>query len=87
MIGNFDLTRPSDDVIEAVARVAAWKLRSYHRHPLESTLVWSKGSDRFRSGRKVRLPTIDGHRDTNQTACPAATSTATCRRSGAAPPP
>ena len=28
------------------------------------------GSDRFRAGRKVRLPTIDGHRDTNQTACP-----------------
>jgi hypothetical protein len=32
--------------------------------------VWSRGSDRFRSGRRVRLPTIDGHRDTNRTACP-----------------
>jgi hypothetical protein len=70
VIGNFDLVRPADAVLDAVARVAAWKLRSYHRDPLESTLVWSRGSDRFRSGRQVRLPTIDGHRDTNQTACP-----------------
>ncbi len=70
VIGNFDLVRPSDDVLDAVARVAAWKLRSYHRDPTSSTLVWSHGSDRFRSGHQVRLPTIDGHRDTNQTACP-----------------
>jgi hypothetical protein len=32
--------------------------------------VTSEGSDRFRAGRTVKLPVIDGHRDTNDTACP-----------------
>ena len=32
--------------------------------------VTSQGSDRYPAGERVRLPVIDGHRDTNQTACP-----------------
>ena len=70
VIGNFELVRPSDRVLDAVAAVAAWKLQPYGRDPLGNVRVWSHGSDRFRAGRKVRLPAIDGHRDTNQTACP-----------------
>ena len=70
VIGNFELVRPSDAVLDAVAAVAAWKLQPFGRDPMGTVRVWSKGSDRFRSGRRVRLPTIDGHRDTNQTACP-----------------
>ena len=70
VIGNFELARPSDRVLDAVAAVAAWKLQPYGRDPLGNVRVWSHGSDRFRAGRKVRLPAIDGHRDTNQTACP-----------------
>jgi hypothetical protein len=70
VIGNFELTRPSDRVLDAVAAVAAWKLQRFDRDPLGNVRVWSRGSDRFRSGRRVRLPTIDGHRDTNRTACP-----------------
>ena len=34
--------------------------------------VYSQGSDKFAAGQKVRLPVIDGHRDTNDTACPGA---------------
>jgi len=70
VIGNFELVRPPDAVLDAVAAVAAWKLQPYDRDPLGSVRVWSHGSDRFRAGRKVRLPTIDGHHDTNRTACP-----------------
>ncbi len=70
VIGNFELVRPSDRVLDAVAAVAAWKLQPFGRDPLGNVRVWSHGSDRFRAGRKVRLPAIDGHRDTNQTACP-----------------
>jgi hypothetical protein len=70
VIGNFELVRPSDAVLDAVAAVAAWKLQPFHRNPLGTVRVWSQGSDRFRPGRRVRLPTIDGHRDTNRTACP-----------------
>ena len=70
VIGNFETARPSDDVLDAVAAVAAWKLQPYDRDVMGNVRVYSHGSDRFRAGRKVRLPTIDGHRDTNQTACP-----------------
>ena len=70
VIGNFETARPSDDVLDAVAAVAAWKLQPYDRDVMGNVRVFSHGSDRFRAGRKVRLPTIDGHRDTNQTACP-----------------
>ncbi len=70
VIGNFELVLPPDAVLDAVAAVAAWKLREYGRDPEGHVRVWSHGSDRFRPGRKVRLPTIDGHRDTNKTACP-----------------
>ena len=70
VIGNFELATPSDAVLDAVAAVAAWKLQRYHRDPHEWVEVWSEGSDRFRLGRTVTLPTIDGHRDTNDTACP-----------------
>ena len=34
--------------------------------------VVSEGSDKFRARRSVSLPVIDGHRDTNHTACPGA---------------
>ena len=30
----------------------------------------STGSDKYAEGERVRLPVIDGHRDTNDTACP-----------------
>ena len=70
VIGNFELVRPADEVLDAVAAVAAWKLHPFDRDPTGNVRVRSEGSDRYRRGRKVRLPTLDGHRDTNQTACP-----------------
>ena len=42
----------------------------YGRDPLGTTDGASEGSDKFRRGRTVTLPVIDGHRDTNDTACP-----------------
>jgi hypothetical protein len=70
VIGNYEIARPTDEMLDAIAAIAAWKLRTYHRDPMASTRVWSHGSDRFRAGRRVVLPVIDGHRDTNDTACP-----------------
>ena len=69
-IGNFDLVEPGRAVLGAIARVAAWKLYPYGGDPEGSTPVTSEGSDKFRRGRQVTLPVIDGHRDTNDTACP-----------------
>ncbi|WP_183095169.1 N-acetylmuramoyl-L-alanine amidase [Nocardioides stalactiti] len=69
-IGNFETARVGKPMIRALVRVAAWKLDTYGGDPHRTVWVRSNGSDRFRPGRLVELPTIDGHRDTNETACP-----------------
>jgi len=70
VIGNFETTKPSNDVLAAVAAVAAWKLDRYGRKPRGRIGVRSEGSDKFADGEVVRLRVIDGHRDTSATACP-----------------
>jgi hypothetical protein len=70
VIGNFEEGRPSEAVVAAVAQVAAWKLGAYGRDPLGTVRVLSEGSDKFSRNARVTLPVIDGHRDTNDTACP-----------------
>ena len=69
-IGNFELVEPSESVIQAIAAVAAWKLDNYGSDPLATVAVTSEGSDKFRRSQVVTLPVVDGHRDTNDTACP-----------------
>ena len=70
VIGNFDVAPAGRAITDAVASVAAWKLSRWSGDPLGMVRVVSEGSDRFRDGRTVTLPVIDGHRDTNETACP-----------------
>jgi hypothetical protein len=69
VIGNFEGRRVPDRVVTALVRLAAWKLDAYGRRPRGKARVYSKGSDLYPTG-WVRLKVIDGHRDTNQTACP-----------------
>ena len=69
-IGNFETIKPSDEVIATIAALAAWKLDRYGATPEGHVTVTSEGSDNYAAGRQVRLPVIDGHRDTNDTACP-----------------
>ncbi len=70
VIGNFEAGRVGKPIIRALVRVAAWKLDADGGHPRRTVWIRSDGSDRFGDGRLVELPTIDGHRDTNETACP-----------------
>ncbi|SDD41570.1 N-acetylmuramoyl-L-alanine amidase [Nocardioides lianchengensis] len=70
VIGSHDGNRASDRSILMVARVAAWKLDKARRKATGTVAVRSTGSDKYAAGRRVRLPVIDGHRDTNDTACP-----------------
>ena len=70
VIGNYenaDMTRP---VRRRIIEISAWLLDMDRRSALGRTPRFSKGSDKYRAGRKVMLPVIDGHRDTNDTACP-----------------
>ena len=69
-IGNYDTVRPGDAMLDAIAAIAAWKLDPFDRNPRGQIRVESEGSDKFAAGRTVKLPVIDGHRDTNDTACP-----------------
>ncbi len=70
VIGNHDTAAPTKATLAAIARLAAWKLDRYDRDPQGQIRVNSEGSDKYPSGRRVSLPVIDGHRDTNDTACP-----------------
>ncbi|HCB05038.1 MAG TPA: hypothetical protein DEQ43_12485 [Nocardioides bacterium] len=70
VIGNLDSVQPTSATLDSLARLASWKLAMYGRDPQGVTQVKSEGSDKFPNGRVVTLPVIDGHRDTNDTACP-----------------
>ncbi len=70
VIGNHETEKPGDDVLDALAALAAWKLDRYDADPRGHVTVTSEGSDNYAAGGSVRLPVIDGHRDTNDTACP-----------------
>jgi hypothetical protein len=70
VIGNFQAGQPNEKIYGAIARVAAWKLSNWGRNPMGKIWVTSHGSDKFRYGKQVLLPVIDGHRDTNDTSCP-----------------
>ncbi len=70
VIGNLDGAVPTSPTLNSLASLAAWKLSLYGRDPQGWTQVASEGSDKFPKGKVVTLPVIDGHRDTNDTACP-----------------
>ena len=69
VIGNYESGAVADRIVTAVVRLAAWKLDRYDRKPRGRTRVYSHGSDKHPKG-WVKLRVIDGHRDTNDTACP-----------------
>jgi hypothetical protein len=70
VIGNYDLVAPSIETLTAVVNLAAWKLSMYGRDPEGTAAVMSEGSDKYARSQVAVLPVIDGHRDTNDTACP-----------------
>ena len=70
VIGSFEDAVPAAAVITAIVRLAAWKLDRDDRVASGTVRVVSTGSDLYPAGTRPRLPVIDGHRDTNQTACP-----------------
>jgi hypothetical protein len=71
-IGDFDEMRANERVKGALTRLVAWKLDREGRDPAGRVTIWSKGSDRYAEGTRLRLPAILSHRRTNETACPGA---------------
>ena len=70
VIGSYGSVRPPARVVGDLVRLTAWKLDKYGRRPSGSGSVVSTGSDRYPKGTRVWVRRIDGHRDTNYTACP-----------------
>lgn len=69
-VSNFQTAHPSDSVLTAMAQIAAWKLSQSLGRAHGHVTMTSEGSDKFPRGTRVGLEVIDGHRDTNDTACP-----------------
>jgi hypothetical protein len=70
VIGNLEVRSPWREAVTQLVRLAAWKLDKHDRYAVGSVRITSTGSDKYPDGTRVRLPAIDGHRDTNDTACP-----------------
>ena len=70
VIGNLEARPAWPEAVTAIVKLAAWKLDKYGRNAEGMVRVTSTGSDKYPDGTTVRLPAIDGHRDTNDTACP-----------------
>jgi hypothetical protein len=70
VIGNLERRPAWPEAVRQVIRRAAGKLDTRDRYAVGSVRVTSTGSDKYPDGTRVRLPAIDGHRDTNDTACP-----------------
>jgi uncharacterized protein with LGFP repeats len=70
LIGNHETAGLGDPAMWGVVKVAAWKLDKAGIGPRQKVRSRSEGSDRYPAGTRVRLPAIDGHRDTTHTACP-----------------
>lgn len=70
VIGTHERRQPRRAVLGAVSRLAAWKFDRHDRDARRKVRVTSTGSDKYAEGERVRLPAFDGHRDTNDTACP-----------------
>ena len=59
-VGNFDVTRPSEEMVSSYARLFAWKL-SLHGVEADDGRQWVTSRS---------FPAVNGHRDAGQTACP-----------------
>jgi uncharacterized protein with LGFP repeats len=72
MMGNHDTVSPTPATLESVAAVTAWKLGSVNVPAQGGTTLVSEGGkgSKHPPGTAVPLPTIFGHRDVSNTACP-----------------
>ena len=70
MMGTFETAQPTPEMLAALERLLAWKLRLTRVDPLGRTVMTSHGGDRYAAGVRVRLRTISAHKDVGITACP-----------------
>ncbi|MCY7372745.1 MAG: peptidoglycan recognition protein [Spirochaetaceae bacterium] len=71
-IGNYDKAPATPEMVDAIARVMAWKLAMSFRDPAGTALLTSEGggTSRYPAGQKVTFNNVAAHRDAGATSCP-----------------
>ena len=70
-LGNFETSAAPSAMVDAIARLLAWRLAAFYRDPRgHATLTDADGGTKFPVGQQVRFGVINGHRDADLTACP-----------------
>ncbi|WP_406830290.1 peptidoglycan-binding protein [Pedococcus sp. KACC 23699] len=71
-IGNYETAAAPAVMVDALARVAGWKLSQYGVSPTATTQLTSQGGTgaKFAAGTTVTLPTVHAHQNTSYTLCP-----------------
>ena len=80
MMGTFQTSQPTPEMLDALERLLAWKLSLTRVDPLGRTVMRSTGGDRYARGVRVRLRTISAHKDVGITACPGTAAYARMRQ-------
>lgn len=70
LLGNYDVTDTPAPMVAAVVRAGAWAVERWRFDPRGTVTLTSHGSPRFRSGTRVTVSRLSGHRDLGTTACP-----------------
>ncbi|MET9517709.1 peptidoglycan recognition protein [Streptomyces sp. NPDC002994] len=70
VLGTYSKANPPAVVVNAVARLTAWKLGLYGANPRATTTLKSGGGNRYKKGTIAKLKVISGHRDGVTTDCP-----------------
>ncbi len=70
LIGTYGSATPPAAALDAISKLIAWRLDLAHVDPTGRTTAVSSGSERYRSGTRVLLRNVSGHRETGHTTCP-----------------
>jgi peptidoglycan hydrolase-like protein with peptidoglycan-binding domain len=71
-MGNYETAAAPAVMVDALAKVAGWKLSQYGVNPLGTARLTSQGGSgtKYAAGVSVTLPAINAHQNTSYTLCP-----------------
>lgn len=71
-LGNYQTVKPPAVMVDAIAKVAGWKLSQYGVDPSATTQLTSAGGTgtKYAAGVTATLPTLNAHQNTSYTLCP-----------------
>ncbi len=70
VIGTYSAVTPSSSALTSLERLLEWKLDVHHIDPRSTATLVCGAGEKYKTGQRVKLPAIAGHRDANHTDCP-----------------